>query len=394
MKLSIANNTSVKEQNLRVILNLIRAAGRISRAEISRQTGLSRSTVSELVGFLLRQGIIEEAGTGDSLGGRRPILLEIRARGRLIGAVHVDDDGSLYGHTEDLAGNRFKTGRAHARKPEELVLGIWELLKELTDGDIDRLASIGLALPGVISPQGGILSAVNLGWNNVPVAEPLRRRLGIPVRAENATGLAAYGEMSARGFDVHNLVYLRIGSVVGSGIITNNQLHRGLRGSAAEIGHMVLDAGGELCKCGRKGCLETRVCRRAALRLLVDHDAERDHSSLNLGNIFEYLVGRDEQGDRIAQRVIADIASSTASAIVNVLNILGPDTVVIESVLCDSSTFWSVLTGTTAKEALPFAEGKYQLLPSSLGKEAVVVGAMAYATRLFYEHSQIPTVGI
>ena len=85
---------------------MIRTVGLISRAEISRQTGLSRSTVSELVGFLLRQGIIEEAGTGDSLGGRRPILLRIRSRGRVICAVHVDDDGTLIGRAEDLAGAR------------------------------------------------------------------------------------------------------------------------------------------------------------------------------------------------------------------------------------------------------------------------------------------------
>ena len=106
MKQITANNASVKDHNLKIILSLIRTSGLISRAEISRQTGLSRSTVSELVGFLLRQGIIEEAGTGDSIGGRPPILLTIRARGRLIGAVHVDDDGHLYGRTQDLAGNQ------------------------------------------------------------------------------------------------------------------------------------------------------------------------------------------------------------------------------------------------------------------------------------------------
>ncbi len=393
MGLLAANNASVKDQNLKVILNLIRTEGLISRAEISRQAGLSRSTVSELVGFLLRQGIVEEAGTGDSIGGRRPILLKIRARGRLIGAVHLDDDGSLYGRTEDLAGNKPRTATTQVREPGEVVSAISQLLSDLTDGDSHRLASMALALPGIISSEGGILSAVNLGWNSVPVAVPLGRQLGIPIRAENATGLAAYGEMAARDFDIHNLVYLRIGTVVGSGVVTNNQLHHGLRGSAAEIGHMVLDVQGEICKCGRKGCLETKVNRRAALGLLAEQDVD-SITSVNPRNIFEYLVERDRLRCPVAQKVLADIASSTASAIVNVLNILGPDAVVIESALCDSDTFWSVLTETTAKEALPFAEGKYQLLPSALGKEAVIIGAIAYATKLFYEHSQISTVGL
>ncbi len=393
MKQITANNASVKDHNLKIILSLIRTSGLISRAEISRQTGLSRSTVSELVGFLLRQGIIEEAGTGDSIGGRPPILLTIRARGRLIGAVHVDDDGHLYGRTQDLAGNLAKVAAGRAESANELVPTICQLLHELTDGDSSRLAALALALPGIISPEGGILSAVHLGWNNIPVVAPLKRQYGIPIRAENATGLAAYGEMSARDPKVHNLVYLRIGSVVGSGVVANNQLHHGLRGSAAEIGHMVLDMGGHICKCGRRGCLETKVNRSAALRLLQDYDSGLG-SKVDTADIFEYLVERDRRQCLAAQKVLADIASSTASAIVNVLNILGPDTVVIESVLCESDTFWSVLSNTTAQEALPFAEGKYQLLPSLLGREAVIMGAAAFATRLFYEHSQIATVGL
>lgn len=393
MKRLTANNASVKDHNLKIILNLIRTNGLISRAEISRQTGLSRSTVSELVGFLLRQGIIEEAGTGDSIGGRRPILLTIRSRGRLVGAVHVDDDGCLYGRTQDLAGNLFKVAMAQTTRAENLVPTIGQLLDDLTEGESNRLAALGLALPGIISSDGGILSAVHLGWNNIPVAVPLKRQYGIPIRAENATGLAAYGEMSARSFNAHNLVYLRIGSVVGSGVVANNQLHHGLRGSAAEIGHMVLDVRGDICKCGRRGCLETKVSRSAALRLLFAHEPDLAQE-VNVRNIFEYLVERDKLQCSTAQRVLADMASSTASAIVNVLNILGPDTVVIESVLCDSDTFWSVLINTTAQEALPFAEGKYQVLPSLLSKEAVIIGAVAFATRLFYEHSQISTVGL
>lgn len=394
MRLLTANNASVRDQNLKVILNLIRSQGEISRAELSRQTGLSRSTVSELTGFMLRQGIIEEAGIGDSRGGRRPILLKIRAKGRLIGAIHVDDDGSLHGRTEDLAGNKFQTGTSEVHEPQELISVICRLLHDITDGDMHRLASVALALPGIISADGGILSAVNLGWNNLPVAVPLKQKLGIPVKAENATGLAAYGEMSARESDVHNLVYLRIGTVVGSGVITNNQLHHGLRGSAAEVGHMVLDTSGKYCKCGRRGCFETKVSRRAALGLLREQSPGDDSFSLNPGNVFEYLTEEDELGNSVAQNVLTDIATSTATAIVNVLNILGPDTVVIESALCESKTFWSVLTRTTAQEALPFAEGKYEVLPSLLGKDAVILGAIAYATRSFYEHNAISTVGL
>jgi len=393
MKLATAHNAAIKEQNLKVILNVIRTVGLISRAEISRQTGLSRSTVSELVGFLLRQGIIAEAGTGDSLGGRRPILLRIRSRGRVICAVHVDDDGTLIGRAEDLAGAEISCATGMFRNADDLVPGILRMIEDLTNGYKNQPAALALALPGIVSPEGSILSAVNLGWRNVPVVEPLAKKLGIPIKAENATGLAAYGEMVARNFAVHNLVYLRIGRVVGAGVIANNRLHHGLRGSAAEIGHMVLDTHGEKCKCGRRGCLETKVNRRAALILLQRYKGTLP-SNLNLENIFEYLVEYDGLDDSTVQRVLTEMAVSTATAVVNVLNVLGPDVVVIESVLCDSSTYWNVLTETAANEALPFADGKYHLVASSLGREAVVLGAIAYATRLFYENSKIVTIGL
>ena len=372
---------------------MIRTVGLISRAEISRQTGLSRSTVSEFVGFLLRQGIIEEAGTGDSLGGRRPILLRIRSRGRVICAVHVDDDGTLIGRAEDLAGAEISCATGMVRNADDLVPGILRMIEDLTNGYKNQPAALALALPGIVSPEGSILSAVNLGWSNVPVVEPLAKNLGIPIKAENATGLAAYGEMFARNMAVHNLVYLRIGRVVGAGVIANNRLHHGLRGSAAEIGHMVLDTHGEKCKCGRRGCLETKVNRRAALILLQRYKGTLP-SNLNLENIFEYLVEYDGLDDSTVQRVLTEMAVSTATAVVNVLNVLGPDVVVIESVLCDSSTYWNVLTETAANEALPFADGKYHLVASSLGREAVVLGAIAYATRLFYENSKIVTIGL
>ncbi|HHV94039.1 MAG TPA: ROK family protein [Firmicutes bacterium] len=393
MKLALGHNAAIKEQNLKVILNVIREAGLISRAEISRQTGLSRSTVSELVGFLLRQGIIEEAGTGDSIGGRRPILIKIRSKGRVICAIHLDDDGTLEGRAEDLAGAEINTATDKVREADELVPGILRMIEKLTNGYTNQPAALALALPGIVSPEGTILSAVNLGWSNVSVVQPLTERLGIPIKAENATGLAAYGEMSARDLAVHNLVYLRIGRVVGAGVIANNRLHHGLRGSAAEIGHMVLDIHGERCKCGRRGCLETKVSRRAALALLHHYQGTLP-PGLSIENVFEYLVEGDRFDNPVAQKVLTEIARSTATAVVNVLNVLGPDVVVIESVLCDSRTYWTVLIETAAEEALPFAEGKYQLVASSLGKEAVIVGAIAYATRLFYDNSQIATIGL
>lgn len=385
LQLVRADNTWMKQQNLYLVLNVIRENGLVSRAQISKKTGLSRSTVSQLVAYLLEEDIIEEAGSGESIGGRRPILLRIKPNSKMVCAVHVDDDGSVHVQAEDLSGNPVGRDRVWVDNPDELVSKILLAIEGVIQGNFDRLVAIALALPGVISTEGDIISAVNLGWKNVAVGSPLAKILEIPVLGENATGLAAYGELEARGNNVRNLVYLRIGSVVGAGIISDNRLHNGLRGSAAEIGHMVIDAKGPCCPCGRRGCLETKVNRRAVLRLWQQAGGTgRDGDSLTEANVFEWLVDHDNAERPAVQDLLRKVAKDVAVAVVNVLNTVGPEAIVLESRLCDSSTFWTVLEDTVAMETLPFAEGKYELLRSLLGENAVLAGAAAYARAVFF----------
>ncbi len=390
-----ADNNFIKNQNLSLVLNVVRTAGSISRTEISKRTGLSRSTVSQLVSYLLDEGIVEEAGAGNSVGGRRPIMLQIKPEGRLVCAIHVDDEGRVYARAEDLAKTVSNEAFEYVSEPAELVTKLVNTTRTLVKDKFDRIAAIVLALPGVISSDGTIVSAVNLGWRNIPVSAPLSKALGVPVHAENATGLAAYGELMARKGDVRNLIYLKIGSVVGAGVITNAQLHHGLRGSAAEIGHMVMDPQGPLCKCGRRGCLEAKVNRHAVFNLLREEVwAEAlDHDKIGESNVFEWLVENDSKGEPAAQKILRAIGRDVAGAIVNVLNILGPEAIVLESSLCDSATFWEALTDKAASEVLPFAEGRYQILPSLLGNDAVLSGALAYARDCFYEQSRLYTKG-
>lgn len=352
--------------------------------------------MSLLISYLLDEGIVEEAGAGNSVGGRRPIMLQIKPEGRLVCAIHVDDEGGIYARAEDLAKTVSNKAFECVREPVELVTKLVNTTRTLVKDKFDRIAAIVLALPGVISSDGTIVSAVNLGWRNIPVSAPLSKALGIPVHAENATGLAAYGELMARKGDIRNLIYLKIGSVVGAGVITNAQLHHGLRGSAAEIGHMVMDPDGPLCKCGRRGCLEAKVNRRAVFNLLREEVwAETlDHDKIGESNVFEWLVENDLKGEPVAQKILQAVGRDVAGAIVNVLNILGPEAIVLESSLCDSATFWEALTDKAASEVLPFAEGRYQILPSLLGNDAVLSGALAYARDCFYEQSRLCIEGI
>ncbi|MGE5583670.1 MAG: ROK family transcriptional regulator, partial [Bacillota bacterium] len=386
-----ANNAWVKNQNLNLILNLIRELTPVSRAEISKRTGLSRSTVSQLVSCLIETGMIEETGSGESIGGRRPILLQIKPESRLICAVHVDDGGQIQAVAEDLLGNEVNHSSAVVVNAEDLVPTLIQLINALTREENERVASIVLALPGIISSDGTILSAVNLGWKSVPVSLELAKVFSAPILAENATGLAAFGEFDIRGLDKHNLVYLRIGSAVGAGIVANNQLHQGLRGSEAEIGHMVIDLQGKLCKCGRRGCLETKVSRAAVYELVMNSYARSDLEALkiNENNVFEWLVMQDKDGQPLAGEILRTIARYVAVCIINVLNLMGTDAFFIESRLCDSRTFWETLNETISNEALPFAHGEFELMRSILGENAILKGATAYGRRHFFAESRL-----
>ena len=118
----------------------------------------------------------------------RPILLRIRSRGRVICAVHVDDDGTLIGRAEDLAGAEISCATGMVRNADDLVPGILRMIEDLTNGYKNQPAALALALPGIVSPEGSILSAVNLGWSNVPVVEPLAKKLGFQLRQKTLPG--------------------------------------------------------------------------------------------------------------------------------------------------------------------------------------------------------------
>lgn len=387
MRLMRANNAWVKGQNITLVLNLVREMRSISRAEISKKTGLSRSTVSQVINRLLEAGIIEETGSGESIGGRRPIILRIRPEGRWVCAAHVDDNGQIHMRVEDLIGNEVKRSSGLVKKPDELVPVLTNMIKDLSGKELNRIVCITLALPGIISLDGCILSAVNLGWKSVPVGSQLTKNINIPVLAENATGLAAYGELDIRAINSKNLVYVRIESAVGAGIVTDHKLYHGLRGSEVEIGHMVVDMEGKPCKCGRKGCLETRVSRAAVCEILTDICKVKslEAPDIDENNIFEWLVAQDNEENLLAQGILKTVARNISVAIVNVLNLMGADTIVIQSKLCDSKTFWMELNQLVFKEVLPFARGGFEIMRSISGEDAILQGATAYARQYFFE---------
>ncbi|HSL26794.1 MAG TPA: ROK family transcriptional regulator [Acidimicrobiia bacterium] len=262
-----------RRSNLRTTLELVSTQGATSRAEIARQTGLTRAAVSSLVAELIEQGLLRELGQGTSAGGKPPTLLALNERGRDIVALDL-------GHRPFRAALVDLSGRIHERidagevSPGTVPIGMaaHEVATELIESLIKRAAApvlgIGVGTPGVVDSDGRVIEAINLDWHRLDLAGALRRRFDIPISIANDAQVAALAEFRRHPADRRNLILVKLGMGVGAGIVLNGTLHRGDHGAAGEIGHVRVMAEGEPCRCGNRGCLETVASIPAILRRL------------------------------------------------------------------------------------------------------------------------------
>jgi predicted NBD/HSP70 family sugar kinase len=266
----MASLKDMRERNRLRVLQALRVAGAADRAELARLTGLSRATVSGLVGDAVAQGhVVEAEPSGDR---RRATMLQLDPRAGLVAGVDL-------GHRHvrvvlaDLAaavvGERSVALDVDAAADVALdtAASLLEDLVRSTGVERDRLVGIGLGIPGPVDRETGTVRSTSIltGWAGVHPADELRRRVGVPVRVENDGNLGALGEHlhgAARGDD--DLFYVKLATGVGGGAILGGALYVGARGAAAELGHVTVVPHGGICRCGNRGCLEL-VASSAAL---------------------------------------------------------------------------------------------------------------------------------
>lgn len=273
-----ATHQQTKAYNSQLVLRTIFDRGEISRAEVSRVTGLTRVTVSEIVADLLERGLVAEVGRGPSTGGKSPILLSV-----------IDDAQHVIG--VDLASYEFRGAvvnlRGQIQRARKLpLLGrtgddalalIFELIDALLAAADRPILGIGIGTPGLVDTQTGVVRrAVNLEWQDLPLGARLQDRYGLPVYVANDSQVAALAEHTfGAGRLDRNLVVIKAGRGIGAGTILNGQLFQGDHSAAGEIGHVVVVEDGQPCRCGKRGCLETVASSEALVRAaqgLAQHD--------------------------------------------------------------------------------------------------------------------------
>ncbi len=310
-----ATHQQTRAFNHGLVLRTIYDLGPISRAEIARVTELTRTSVSELVGEAIDEGLVEEVGRGPSSGGKAPILVQVVEDARVVIGLDLGEQ-AFAGALVDLRGRvqRRIEVPVDGRDGKAALGAVERLVDELVDAaPAGRLLGIGVGTPGLVDTETGeIRWAVNLDWQDLPLGRILAERTGLPAFVANDSRAAAMGEYL---FDVNrrapNLVAIKIGHGIGAGIVLGGELFAGDGFGAGEIGHTSVVDDGVECRCGRFGCLETVASSRAVVEQALaeaarhpDGDLARrlaqNGGELTIDDVAEAVRAGDEQARRIA----------------------------------------------------------------------------------------------
>jgi predicted NBD/HSP70 family sugar kinase len=379
---------SLRARNRRRVIDTLRQRGTASRAEIARLTGLSRSTVSSLVGELQDAGlVVETTGAGDGgvprgqLQGRPPVLLALdRRAGAVLGIDFGHDDIRVA--VADLARTVLAERVVEGIDVDHAGTGALDLAAHLAaealeDADMptERVIGAGVALSGPVDHEADVVhrSAILPSWVDIRPGAELSRRLSVPVHVENDANLGALAEVTmgaARG--CRHAIYVMIAAGIGAGIIVDGRVLHGARGTAGELGHVLADERGPICRCGNRGCLETVVAGPAIVEML-----RRTHGpELTLDAVLELVAG----GEPGARRAIEDAGRAVGRALASLVNVLNPEIVVLGGELAAAGeALLDPVRAEIARHAIAPAARDVRVVRSRLGDRAEVLGALILA---------------
>ena len=262
-----ATHQQTRTFNQQLVLRAVYDRSAISRADVARVTGLTRTSVSELVASLMTDGLLEETGRGPSTGGKAPILLRVRAAGRHLIGIDLGE-AEFTGAVVDLRGTILRSQKIplNGRDGDEALALVFALIDDLVASNgTSPVLGVGVGAPGIVDPRTGTIRwGVHLGWTDVPLGRMIEERYGIPAVVANDSHAAALAELTfGLASRPTNLVVVRVGRGIGAGLIINGQPFHGDGSGAGEIGHARISESSERCRCGRVGCLETIASMRA-----------------------------------------------------------------------------------------------------------------------------------
>lgn len=366
------------------MIGLLRARGVISQAEIARETGLSRTTVSGVVAELREAGLVVEAADGgvrtESRGGRPPVPISLSPS---LGAVVGVDFGHSHVRVAVAdVGHRVLAERERSLHVDPDAAGSLDLAAELVaevlaEARVPRSAvlDVGMGVPGPVDRSRGVVGSATVlaGWVGIRAADELSARLGLPVEMDNDANLGALAEHTfGAGRGCSDLAYLKLSSGIGCGLIVNGRPYRGTAGTAGEIGHLRVDDGDAFCYCGNRGCVETLASGCAIVEMLE----RSQRRSLTVAEIVTLAI----EGHPACGRAISDAGRHIGVAVANLCNLLNPGRVVVGGALGGAGDLLlAPLRDSFLRSAVRAAAEAVEIVPGQLGERAEVLGALALA---------------
>ncbi|MBP2338915.1 putative NBD/HSP70 family sugar kinase [Saccharothrix coeruleofusca] len=306
------------------VLDVIRAAGTISRVGLINATGFTGATISTLVRKLIDEGLVVETGRAESTGGKRRVLLQLNHTSRYAVGVHLDHAGITYVLT-NLGGSvvaRLARAGAGAEDPPTVVARMAAEVSALIDGvDVERDRVLGL----------GLVSPAMRQWEGYPLDRALEQATGLPVVLDNDATAAALGEHWSGGIGgTATSAALYMGTGIGAGLVINGITYRGTSGNAGEIGHVCVDANGPVCWCGGRGCVEAVAGPAAVVASALAHPELRlELKGVSVASDFAAVSRAARRGEAAALELLERSARYVAVAARTLANLMDLEVLVL-----------------------------------------------------------------
>ena len=334
----VATSETARDINRRIVLNLIRKHQPVSRADLSRHSGLQRSTVSSIAEELISERWVTEGAVSDLPRGRKPVFLHLNSQRAGIFGVNVRPHATnmalanLDGRF--LVQESLPTPSSAGEFVEIISQRIRDLMKLHPEMAYE---GIGVSLPGRVDlASQRFIFAPNLGWEREDLKQQIETATGLPVELENEANACALSEFwfGRQSDSVRNLITVAVSEGIGVGMVLNGQLVRGPSGLAGEFGHVSISEQGPQCACGNHGCWEVYASNSAALRFYNEKNGFIARKASNARHAavitdFDELVKLAEHGNPKAEEAIDRMAQHLGAGMAMLVTGLAPDLIVV-----------------------------------------------------------------
>ncbi|MEZ0110059.1 putative NBD/HSP70 family sugar kinase [Catenulispora sp. EB89] len=376
----------LRRRSRAALLSAVYLGQAVSRPELARLAGMSSAAVSNVVSDLIGDGLVAEAGSVDSNGGRPRTVLAARPGFRYVVGVDIGEthihvvlfDWTL--STQATSTHEIRVGRLDPDVVVRLVVAGVHSLLDSTGVAQEQLLGIGIGVPGAVQEgERGVVHAPTLGWSGVPLGDALRAELTAPILIDNCARTLGQAEAwRGAGREARRAVVALWGVGVGAAIAVGSTLAESGSSSTSEWGHAVIEARGRACRCGSHGCLEAYVGATAILDAYLAHPKGRPLTQEGTEARMAELATRFEAGDdEAATATFDEVAEYLGIGVGNLINLINPDQVILAGWVGEQlgPLLMPAIRAAAQRHALPYLFDQTRIGVGELGPGAVALGA-------------------